>query len=162
MKKNFICAFAATFLVLFLSLNKIALSQENENIGVPEIEIIGTSPMLGTGVSVEDIPMNVQTFSPDDFETGRPLDLPALLSKKMGSVATHDIQNNPFQKNVSYRGFNASPLLGEPQGIAVYQNGVRINEPFGDVMQWDLIPEVDFQQSRVWSKCSWWSDRPAS
>ena len=136
-------------MVLFLSLNKTSFSQESENIDVPEIEIIGTSPMLGTGVAAEDIPMKVQTFSPDDFKSGRPLDLPALLSTKMGSVATVDVQNNPFQKNVSYRGFNASPLLGEAQGIAVYQNGVRVNEPFGDVMQWDLIPEVAIHQGEL-------------
>ena len=33
-----------------------------------------------------------------------------------------------------------SPLLGLPQGLAVYQNGVRLNEPFGDTVNWDLLP----------------------
>ncbi len=32
-------------------------------------------------------------------------------------------------------------MLGTPQGLAVYQNGVRINEVFGDTVNWDLIPE---------------------
>ena len=138
-----------TLLSFFLSLASVSLGQDTESISVPEIEIIGTTPMLGTGVAVEDVPMKVQSFSPDDFESGRPLDLPALLNSKMGSVATVDVQNNPFQKNVSYRGFNASPLLGEAQGIAVYQNGVRVNEPFGDVMQWDLIPEAAIHQGEL-------------
>ncbi len=33
-------------------------------------------------------------------------------------------------------------MPGTPQGIAVYQNGTRINEAFGDVVNWDLIPEM--------------------
>ena len=48
---------------------------------------------------------------------------------------------NPFQPTLRFRGFSASPLLGLPQGIAVYQNGVRINEPFGDTVQFDLFPQ---------------------
>ena len=42
--------------------------------------------------------------------------------------------------DVQYRGFTASPVEGTPQGLAVYQNGVRINEVFGDTVNWDLIP----------------------
>ncbi len=42
--------------------------------------------------------------------------------------------------DINFRGFAASPLLGTPQGISVFQDGVRVNEPFGDVVNWDLIP----------------------
>ena len=45
-----------------------------------------------------------------------------------------------FSVDVQYRGFTASPVEGTPQGLAVYQNGVRINEVFGDTVNWDLIP----------------------
>ncbi len=31
-------------------------------------------------------------------------------------------------------------MLGTPEGLAVYQNGVRINEAFGNTVNWDLIP----------------------
>ncbi|MDX1562605.1 MAG: TonB-dependent receptor, partial [Gammaproteobacteria bacterium] len=53
----------------------------------------------------------------------------------------NEAQNNPLQPDVQYRGFVGSPLLGLPQGIAVYQDGVRLNEPFGDTVNWALIPE---------------------
>jgi outer membrane receptor protein involved in Fe transport len=39
-----------------------------------------------------------------------------------------------------FRGFTASPLLGTPQGLSIFQDGVRVNEPFGDAVNWDLIP----------------------
>ena len=34
----------------------------------------------------------------------------------------------------------SSPVNGVPQGLAVYQNGVRINEAFGDTVNWDFLP----------------------
>jgi hypothetical protein len=50
-------------------------------------------------------------------------------------------QNNPLQPDIQYRGFVASPLMGLPQGLSTYVNGVRFNEPFGDSVNWDLIPQ---------------------
>ena len=52
------------------------------------------------------------------------------------------MQGNPFQPDVNYRGYTASPLLGTPQGLSVYMDGVRLNQPFGDIVSWDLIPRT--------------------
>jgi iron complex outermembrane receptor protein len=57
-------------------------------------------------------------------------------------VYVNETQNNPFQPDVNYRGYTASPLLGTPQGLSVYMDGVRLNQPFGDVVSWDLIPRL--------------------
>jgi len=67
------------------------------------------------------------------------------MSSGMLGINVNEVQNNPYQPNVNYRGFTASPLLGTPQGLSVFVDGVRVNEPFGDVVNWDLIPmECDF------------------
>ena len=58
----------------------------------------------------------------------------------LGSVSGNQVQQNPLQPDLQYRGFLASPLLGAPQGLSVYIDGVRLNEPFGDTLSWDLIP----------------------
>ena len=68
------------------------------------------------------------------------LDLTDFLNRQFSSVSINHAQNNPLQPDFNFRGFTASPLLGLPQGLSVYQNGVRINEPFGDAINWDLIP----------------------
>ena len=43
----------------------------------------------------------------------------------------------------------ASPVAGTPQGLAVYQNGMRINEAFGDTVNWDLIPTTAIKSVTV-------------
>lgn len=111
--------------------------------GVQELEtiqVIGTTPTHGIGLPPEKIAATVQTATSEDFQRGQSLDLPDFMNRNLGSVNINMAQNNPLQPDVQYRGFTASPLLGLPQGLAIYQNGVRINEPFGDTVNWDLLP----------------------
>ena len=51
----------------------------------------------------------------------------------------NEVQGNPFQPDVNFRGYTASPLLGTLRACR-YMDGVRLNQPFGDVVSWDLIP----------------------
>ena len=104
------------------------------------IEVIGTTPVPGLGTALEDVPASVQTYGAEEVGRQRPLSAADFLERNAGSVSINSGQGNPFQPDVSYRGFTASPLLGTPQGMSVFLDGVRLNEPFGDVVNWDLLP----------------------
>lgn len=95
---------------------------------------------FGVSIPSDRVPANVQSASAEDVERIQPLDLTELLNRSFGSININHAQNNPLQPDVNFRGFTASPLLGLPPGLTVYQNGVRINDPFGDTVNWDLIP----------------------
>ncbi len=105
------------------------------------IEVIGVTPTLGVGLPEDRIPYNVQSADAEDLQDSSSLDLTDYMNRNFSSVIVNDAVNNPLQPDVQYRGFTASPLLGLPQGLAVYQNSVRVNEVFGDTVNWDLIPE---------------------
>jgi outer membrane receptor protein involved in Fe transport len=104
------------------------------------IEVVGTTP-LGNGLDTDRIAANVQTASGAELREQSALDLADFMRRSMASVFVNEAQGNPLQPDVQYRGFVGSPLLGLPQGLAVYQDGVRVNEPFGDTVSWALIPE---------------------
>ena len=107
-----------------------------------EISVIGVTPSRGgAGLPEEKIPYRVQSASAEDVERSQSLDISDFLRHNLASVTHNDAQNNPLQVDIQYRGFTASPLLGLAQGLSVYQNGVRINEPLGDTVNWDLLPE---------------------
>jgi iron complex outermembrane receptor protein len=89
----------------------------------------------------DKIPANVQTLSAADFDSATSMNLTEALLRGLPGVALSDQTGNEFQRDLDYRGFTASPVIGTAQGLAVYQNGVRINEVFGDIVNWDLIPE---------------------
>ena len=104
------------------------------------VEIVGTSPLAGVGVPRLHVPANVQSISGAQLDERESLNLPEAMLRQLPSVNLNEIQGNPFQADLNYRGFTASPLLGTAQGLSVYLDGVRINEPFGDTVNWDLLP----------------------
>jgi outer membrane receptor protein involved in Fe transport len=108
---------------------------------LPRVVIIGTAPLPGLGLSIEQVPSNVQTASSEDMQRQRSLGLAEYLNNNFSGVNVSESQDNPFQADVNYHGFTASALLGTPQGLSVYVDGVRVNEAFGDTVNWDLIPE---------------------
>lgn len=109
---------------------------------VQTVEIVGMTPLPGIGLARDRIPANVQTLDSAAATGPDSASLPDALKRRLGSVFVNEIQGNPFQPDISFRGFTASPLLGTPQGLSVYLDGVRINQPFGDVVSWDLIPRA--------------------
>ncbi|HEY0939655.1 MAG TPA: TonB-dependent receptor [Steroidobacter sp.] len=116
----------------------LALAADAER-GRPLEEVVVTAP-YGIGIDPSLVPANVQRATAEALERSQSLDLTDFLNRGFSSVNINHAQNNPLQPDFNFRGFTASPLLGLPQGLAVYQNGVRINEPFGDTINWDLVP----------------------
>lgn len=104
------------------------------------VEVVSTTPLTGVGLPIEQLSSSVQVVKGEEMQNQQSLTIADYMSQNMVGVNVNETQNNPFQPNVNFRGFTASPLLGTPQGISVYQDGVRINEPFGDVVSWDLVP----------------------
>lgn len=107
---------------------------------LPVIEVIGVTPIKGLEQAHNEIASNVQSVNRHTLRDHSATALPDLMSSQFTGVSVNETQGNPFQAEVNYRGFSASPLLGAPQGLSIYQDGVRINEPFGDTVNWDLIP----------------------
>jgi len=94
------------------------------------------------GIDRDKVPANTQVLTSTDFDHTRSPNLFEGLVRSLPGVSVSDQTGNPFQRDLNYRGFVASPVLGTPQGLAIYQNGVRINEVFGDTVNWDFIPDV--------------------
>ncbi|MEN8259173.1 MAG: TonB-dependent receptor [Pseudomonadota bacterium] len=127
-------------LLLLPAICVAADDEEKQALELEKVEVVGVTPLQGAGVPLHQIASNVQTVSGEELQSKQSLSLADYMNRYMGSVNINDVQNNPFQPDVQYRGFTASPLLGLPQGLSVYLNGVRFNEPFGDTVNWDLIP----------------------
>jgi iron complex outermembrane recepter protein len=109
---------------------------------LPTVEVVGVSPVAGSDIDRDKVPSNVQSLGAADFEIEKSPDLLDSIVRAAPFVSLSDQSGNPFQRNLDYRGFTASPVSGTPQGLAVYQNGTRINEAYGDIVNWDFIPQM--------------------
>jgi outer membrane receptor protein involved in Fe transport len=117
-----------------------------ETLILEPVEVIGITPLSGRGISLDKIPAHVQSVTSEQLEKGQTTSLADYMNRYLGSIHINEAQNNVLQPDIYYRGFVASPLLGLPQGLSVYVNGVRFNEPFGDTVNWDLIPQGAIDQ----------------
>jgi iron complex outermembrane receptor protein len=97
-------------------------------------------------VELDKIPSNVVTVGASAFDGTKAPDLLQSLDRALPGVSLSSQTGNDFLLDLNYRGYTASPVIGTPQGLAIYQNGVRINEVFGDVVNWDFIPQSAINQ----------------
>jgi len=106
------------------------------------VSVVGTTALPGLDRPIDEIAAATQVASAREIENSGSLDVSDFLSRRMNNVFLNGIQGNPLQPDLNYRGYTASPLLGTPQGVSIFLDGVRQNQPFGDVVSWDLIPRI--------------------
>jgi iron complex outermembrane recepter protein len=104
--------------------------------------VVPSTSVNPTVVDRDKVPSNTTVLTTADFDHDRSLSLLDSMVTALPGVSLGDQSGNAFQRDLNYRGFVASPVPGTPQGLAVYQNGVRINEAYGDIVNWDFIPEM--------------------
>ncbi len=109
---------------------------------VSEVVVVSPTPLAGGGVDRDKLPGVVESLSAEAFQRTNSLSVTDALEQRLPGASLSDTQGNTFTRDFNFRGFKASPLQGSPQGFAVYMGGVRLNEAFGDTVNWDLVPEI--------------------
>ena len=113
------------------------------------VVVYPTTPISGAGINPDKVPASVNLVDADQIKQTGSLNVSDALQKYVPGIVVNEVAGNPFQPDVQFRGFVASPVAGTPQGLAVYQNGVRVNEAFGDTVNWDLIPTAAIKSVTV-------------
>ena len=109
---------------------------------VSNVIVVGRAPLSGAEARAEDATGAVTVLGSDDLRPGTGSVLLDALERQAPGVTLSNAQGEAYQPSLIYRGFEASPLQGVAQGLAVYVDGVRLNQPFGETVNWDLVPEA--------------------
>ena len=131
---------SCSLLAVFLLPKGFAEPKINE-LETDSIEIISTTPVPGVATSIKKVPSNVQAVTSEQADNQVSTNTAEFIERNLNSVTVGHAQGNPFMPDLMFRGQLASPLLGNPQGLAVFMDGTKINESFGDTLRWDMIPE---------------------
>ena len=111
-------------------------------VSLPEVDVTASPELLGAPIARDKVPSSVNSVTSQEVvRTGIP-DALGALNQNVPGVTLENPAGNPYQPDLVYHGFTASPLEGSNQGLAVYVNGMRFNQPFGDTVNWDLIPSI--------------------
>ena len=130
-----------------------AIAQESATYSqhVETVVVTAVSPVVGTNINNSDVPAALNGVTADDIARQNSQNITDTLQQRIPSVTISSETGNDYEPDVQFRGYIATPLSGVPEGLAVYQNGVRINEAFGDEVHWDFIPTVAIQSMDVLS-----------
>ena len=134
-----------TSAIVALALAASASLGAAEKITTSTINVVNTTPLPSIGLPLNIIPANIQIVNRADLKNQAGVSIVDFANNNLQGVSIQETQGNPFQPDVTFRGYSASPLGGAPQGISVFLDGVRMNEPFGDTVRWDLIPTFAIQ-----------------
>ena len=118
---------------------------------VTRLQVYPTTPAStpSTALAVDKVPSSINFVNTPEIQRTNSLNVMDALQQNVAGINISNVAGNEFQSNIEFRGFVASPVSGTPQGLAVYQNGVRINEAFGDTVNWDLIPTAAIKSIAV-------------
>jgi len=135
-----------------LSLGLLAMPATAQQLADTEhVVVYGTLPNSDIGLSPGKVPGILQSLTSSQLNAQRGASILGALGTQTAGASLTDVQGNAVFQDLRFHGFDASPLQGTPQGLAVYQNGVRLNEAFGDTVNWDAIPQNAIDRADIWS-----------
>ena len=117
-----------------------SLYAADKTIKADTITVYSGTPLPGIGLPLNRIPANIQIADPKGVKNQGGVSIADYMQNNMQGVTVSEMGGNPWQPEINFRGYSSSPLLGNSQGLSTYIDGVRVNEPFGDVTLWDKIP----------------------
>jgi outer membrane receptor protein involved in Fe transport len=117
---------------------------ETPPVRLPPVEVTGTR-LPGAPLPVESVPATVDVIPGARLRSTGEVTLQEAL-RRLPGVSIADQQGNSFQMDLLVRGFQGTSVTGAPQGISVFVDGVRVNEPTVEEINFDLLPLDDVER----------------
>jgi outer membrane receptor protein involved in Fe transport len=127
----------------------VSVFAEEVSIETETVEVYSATPLKGIGLPLNKVPANIQMAAPKQVSEQTGVSIADYMNSNMQGVTVTELGGNPWQPEINFRGYSSSPLLGNSQGLSTYIDGVRVNEPFGDVTSWDKIPNFAIGSMQV-------------
>ena len=112
-----------------------------ESVKIDSIEVYSPTALPSIGLPVNDVPYAVQTVTGEEIREQPGVSIADYMVNNLEGVTVNEVGGNPYQLEINYRGYNATPIMGNPQGLSIYVDGVRQNMPFSNNVLWDTIPD---------------------
>ena len=135
---------------IYISIGSLLNAQEKSYLA-PDVNIISVTPVQGSGMDMDRVPGKIQTIDLEKIGKKKNFSVTETLNREAAGISVFNLNSSPMQNDINFRGYVSGPLLGTAQSIAVYQNGMRVNESFGEVVQWDLVPDFAINSMQIFT-----------
>ena len=146
-------ASAAGVALAILSVGDLAHAQQGAAVELPEVVVSATPIPTSSagGIDINKVPGDLTIVSAKDFVQQYSPSVTTALTSHVPAAVSLSVDGSDLSPDLFYRGFDASRISGTSAGLAIYQNGVRINESFGDSVNLDLIPPIALASADVYT-----------
>jgi outer membrane receptor protein involved in Fe transport len=116
---------------------------EEEIVQLPTITVRGAR-LLDIPLDLRRFPGQVRETTAEEIETSEAHTVPEVIKTEPG-VTLYNNTGNPYEPTLDMRGFSGAPVTT----TTVILDGVRVNNPDFNFVNWDLIPVKDLQGIQV-------------
>jgi iron complex outermembrane receptor protein len=131
-------------LTLIPFVSSMAWGEDSQSYPLEEVVVSSTRLPAGGQANIYDIPAKVTVITAEQIRKTGAQTVQEAIQYETG-VIMFDGNGNPFQSTVDLRGFNGQPF----PSTAVFVDGVRVNEPDTNVMNFDLIPLESIERIEI-------------
>ncbi|MGH7424396.1 MAG: TonB-dependent receptor, partial [Candidatus Methylomirabilales bacterium] len=117
--------------------------EEAEIVRLPQVTVSSTR-LLDVPLDLRRYPGQVRVVTGDEIETFERDTVPGVIQYEPG-ITLYNQTGNPFEPTLDLRGFSGEPVTE----TTVFLDGVRVNTPDFNVVDWDLLPVKDLQRIEV-------------
>lgn len=128
-----------------------AAAQRASPVELPDVVVSTTPVPNAVGISADKVPALLSTVSRQDFDDRKSPSVTDAITQHVPAAVAISTDGSDLSPDLFYRGFEVSRVTGKAQGLAVYQNGVRINEAFGDNVNLDLVPPIAVDRADIYT-----------
>ena len=132
---------------ILLALSYNISADEPYKIGI--VDVYTNTPLPSIGLPINMVPSSIQTVNGQEINQQAGVSVADYMVNNLQGVTVNEVGGNPYQLEINFRGYNATPISGNPQGLSVYVDGVRMNQPFSNTVLWDLIPDFSIESMQM-------------
>ena len=136
--------FLIIFFLFLLPLGSLAAEAEPKQEKTLKPVVITATRLKDVEQEASRIPSKVVVITKDDIERQGAKTVQDALQYQTG-IVLYDQIGNEFQSTVDLRGFNGLPV----PGTTVFVDGVRVNEPDFNQVNFDFIPIEDVEKIEI-------------
>ena len=106
--------------------------------------VVSSTRLPSEKVSIYDLPNKITVITADQIRKSGFKTVQEAVQYETG-VVLYDQNGNPFQSTVNLRGFSGQPV----NATSVFVDGVRVNEPDDNTVNFDLIPIESIERIEI-------------
>ena len=79
-------------------------SAQDKTYVAPDVNVISVSPVQGSGINIERVPSNIQSFDVESLTKKKNFSVVETLNREAAGISISNLNSSPMQNDINFRG----------------------------------------------------------